>query len=83
MKGIWQLQEAKVKFSEVINKAIKHDPQVITKHGVETAFVISSEEYKRLKQKKSKISQFFKSSPITDVYFENERNKDYSRGIKL
>ncbi len=30
----WQLQEAKNKFSEVIDKAIKDGPQVVTRRGI-------------------------------------------------
>jgi prevent-host-death family protein len=47
--GIWQLQEAKARLSEVVKKATKEGPQKITVHGEPTAVVISSEEYERLK----------------------------------
>jgi len=39
MARVWQLQEAKNKFSEVVDEALKHGPQVITKRGVETVIV--------------------------------------------
>jgi antitoxin Phd len=29
----WQVQEAKNRFSEVIDKALKEGPQVVTRHG--------------------------------------------------
>ncbi|MBW8004145.1 MAG: type II toxin-antitoxin system Phd/YefM family antitoxin, partial [Planctomycetes bacterium] len=45
MKNVWQLQEAKAKFSKVINEAIQHGPQIITKHGIETALLISINDY--------------------------------------
>ena len=35
MARVWQLQEAKNKFSEVVEEAISHGPQIITKHGIE------------------------------------------------
>ena len=39
MARVWQIQEAKNKLSEVVNEAIKHGPQIITKHGVEAVIV--------------------------------------------
>lgn len=50
----WQLQEAKAKLSEVIQVAAKNGPQTITQRGVETAVVVSIEEWRRLKQQASR-----------------------------
>jgi prevent-host-death family protein len=43
----WQLQEAKAKFSKVVEDAVEKGPQIVTKRGVETAVVISFDEWKR------------------------------------
>ena len=45
----WQLQDAKARFSELVDKAEKEGAQVITRRGVETAVIIPIEEWKRLK----------------------------------
>ena len=37
---IWQLQEAKNRFSEVISAAEQHGPQTITRHGQPVALVV-------------------------------------------
>jgi prevent-host-death family protein len=47
----WQLQEAKAKFSEVIELAAAGEAQVITKRGQQTAVIVSHAEYVRLQQK--------------------------------
>ena len=39
----WQLQEAKAKFSELVDKAEKEGAQVITRRGVETAVIVVSD----------------------------------------
>ena len=83
MKNVWQLQEAKAKFSKVINEAIQHGPQIITKHGIETALLISINDYKQISKKESKISRFFKSSPLYNVGLDIQRSKDYPRDIEL
>ena len=44
----WQLQDAKNKFSEVVDKALKSGPQIITRRGIETAVIISIEDYQKL-----------------------------------
>ncbi len=46
----WQLQQAKAKFSELIDDAEKKGPQMITRRGVETAVVIPVSEWRRLQK---------------------------------
>ncbi len=45
---IWQLQTAKQKLSEVVDRASSEGPQVISRHGRETAVVLSIRDYRRL-----------------------------------
>ncbi len=44
----WALQDAKNRFSEVVEAALRGEPQVVTRRGIETAVVISHDEYTRL-----------------------------------
>jgi prevent-host-death family protein len=46
--GIWQLQDAKSRFSEFLNAALNKGPQVVTRRGVETAVLVPIEEWRRL-----------------------------------
>ena len=45
---MWQLAEAKNKFSEIVQKALAEGPQFVTKHGREAVVVVSAAEYRRL-----------------------------------
>ena len=45
---IWQLQTAKQKLSEVVDRAVAEGPQTISRHGRETAVVVSVQDYRRL-----------------------------------
>lgn len=45
---VWQLQDAKARFSELVEASVKEGPQIVTKRGVETSVVLSVEEWKRL-----------------------------------
>ena len=83
MKNTWQLQEAKAKFSELVNKALRDGPQIITKHGKETALLISLPDYKKSTRKKSKISRFFRESPLASVELDLSRSKDTPRDIEI
>ncbi len=45
----WQLQDAKARFSELIDTTLRDGPQVVTRRGVETAVVVPMDEWRRLK----------------------------------
>lgn len=79
MDMIWQLQDAKNKFSEVIERALKHGPQLITRRGEKTVIIMSYKEYKRMKQSQTKLSEFFRASPLTKVDINLKRDKSLSR----
>ncbi len=44
----WQLQDAKARFSELIDETLDKGPQIVTRRGLETAVVVSIEEWRRL-----------------------------------
>jgi antitoxin Phd len=67
MSRVWQLQEAKSKFSEVVDEALKEGPQVITRRGVETAVLISYADYQQIVLGRSKLSTFFRESPLVEA----------------
>lgn len=46
----WKLQDAKARFSELIDTALRKGPQIVTRRGEETAVVVPIEEWRRLKQ---------------------------------
>lgn len=77
----WQLQDAKNKFSEVVDKAISTGPQEITRHGKKTAVVLSIRDFQKLKKKRGSLVDFFQSSPLRGIHLE--RAKDIPRNIKL
>ena len=49
-KAQWQLQEAKNRFSEVVEEALARGPQTVTRHGREVVVIVSAEEYRRMRQ---------------------------------
>ncbi len=82
MNDIWQIQDAKNKLSEVVSRALKQGPQLITKHGEKTVVVVSYAEYERLRKSQGKLSEFFSASPLAGL--DLTRDKSLPRkGIKL
>jgi prevent-host-death family protein len=46
----WQVQEAKARFSELLDASLKEGPQVVTRRGVEAAVLVPIEHWRRLQQ---------------------------------
>ncbi len=74
MRRVWQLQEAKIKLSEVVDQAIRHGPQVTTRRGAEVAVVVSLAEYAKLRYWKEKLSEFFRRSPLAGLSLDRNRS---------
>ena len=81
MMELWQLQDAKNKFSEVVEKALKNGPQVITKRGIETVVIMSVKDYQKLTRPKTNIVEFFRKSPLSGVDIDITRDQDYGREV--
>lgn len=75
MARVWQLQEAKNKLSEVVEEAIQHGPQVISRRGAEIAVVLSYEEYLTLKKSRTNLAQFFLESPLRGSDLDLKRDR--------
>ncbi len=79
----WQLQEAKNRFSEVVRKASEEGPQTVTKHGKDSVVVLSAEDYRKLKQPKTPLVEFFQKSPLSKIEIDLKREKSPSRHVEL
>ena len=79
----WQLQDAKNRFSEVINKALRDGPQVVTRRGKKTVVVMSVEQYQSLVQPVGNIVDFFQNSPLRGEELDLKRLKDTSREVAI
>ena len=75
MKRVWQIQEAKNKFSQVVEEALSQGPQVITRRGVEAVIILSYAEYRKLLASQKKLSEFFRQSPLVDIDIDLSRDR--------
>ena len=84
---IWQVQEAKQRFSELLRKAETEGPQIVTRHGIEVAVVLSAEEYRRLEHKPKDLNDVLLNAPrvLTDDEVDElfARDRSMPREIDL
>ncbi len=83
MQNTWQLQDAKSKFSQLVENAICDEPQFVTKHGKNAVVILSFEDFKKITKPKTDLVSFFKNSPLAELELELSRNKDTPREIEL
>ena len=83
MPRTWQLQEAKNKFSEVVEKALSEGPQFITRRGVRTVVLISLKDLEKLHGPKTSLVQFLAGSPLKGLRLDLKRDKDPGRTLDL
>ncbi len=50
MSNVWQVQDAKARFSELLETSLVKGPQIVTKRGVEAVVLVPIEQWKRLEQ---------------------------------
>lgn len=63
----WQLQEAKARFSQVVEGALAGEVQVVTRRGRRAVAIIPYEEYERLQGGAKTAWDVFQSAPrLTD-----------------
>ena len=79
---VWQLQAAKQHFSELVERARRDGPQVVTKHGKDAVVVVSAEEYRRLRGGGPSLVEFIRSAPDFDA-LEIDRSPDRGRDVEL
>jgi antitoxin Phd len=47
----WQVQDAKARFSELLEASLKEGPQLVTKRGQEAAVLVPIREWRRLQSR--------------------------------
>ena len=79
---IWQVQAAKQRFSELVERARREGPQVVTKHGKEAVVVVSAEDYRRLTGSRDNLVEFLRAAPDLDL-LDLRRAADRGRELEL
>jgi antitoxin Phd len=83
LNNIWQLQEAKSKFSEVVDRALAQGAQIITRRGRKAVVVLPYADYERLTRQGSSLTQFLLASPLAGSDLTIDRDRDQPREIEI
>jgi len=80
--AMWQVQEAKTKLSELIERACAEGPQTITRHGAERAVVLSVEYYRMLLAHKPDFKAHLLAGPKVED-FVIKRDSGRTRKVEV
>ena len=81
----WQLQDAKNRFSEVVNEAEREGPQIVTRRGAKTAVVLSYKDYRKLsaRGRGASLIDALLSAPKVRGGLRVARSRDLGRKVDL
>ena len=80
--GTWALAQAKAKLSEVVTRAQRDGPQVITRSGRDVAILVSVEEWQKVQDSarpKDSLGDFLMNSPLRGSGLEVRRMRGKTR----
>ncbi len=83
MNNIWQLRDAKSNFSELVECALSHGAQIVTRRGQKTVVVLPYDEYKNLTQQHDRLSEFLVASPLYRSGLEIHRDPSPPRVTEI
>ena len=83
MNHIWQLQEAKNRFSNLVKRAQHEGPQIVTKHGKKAVVVLSVDDYRKMSRPKTTLLEFMQKSPLSGIDIDISRDKNVPRNVKM
>ena len=76
----WKLQDAKARFSELVQRALDEGPQTVSRHGKDVVVVISAEQFDLMKRRQISLKDLLRSAPWHEL--EIERDKSPPREIE-
>lgn len=78
----WQLQEAKSRFSEVVDLTLTEGPQMVTRRGEEAVVILAADEYRRLSGQTPRLMDCLLNAPRGEPVVL-ERSPEAIRDIAL
>ena len=64
----WPVQDAKARFSEMLDTCLQHGPQTVSKRGVDAAVLVPIEQWRRLQAARPTLKQLLLApEPRADI----------------
>ncbi|MGD0073766.1 MAG: type II toxin-antitoxin system Phd/YefM family antitoxin [Candidatus Binataceae bacterium] len=77
----WQSRQAKARFSEFVDRALKEGPQILTRRGKAVAVLVPADEYRRLRSGGKSLNALLSAAPLEGVRIT--RSRDTGRVVSL
>jgi len=82
--GIWQLQVAKSRLSDVIKTSKTDGPQIITQRGVKSAVIIPFDQWERSQQKNPEsLLDILRSGPPGELPIPSRKSWRVRKPVEL
>jgi len=81
--GTWSVADAKARLSQLVDQAINHGPQAITRRGREVVIVVSVEEWHRKSSRTGSLAGFLAASPLRASGLDAGRVDTPARDVTL
>jgi prevent-host-death family protein len=78
----WQLQEAKSRFSEVVDLSLTQGPQLVTRRGQEAVVILAAQDFRRLSGKTTNLVDCLLTAPRGDE-LDVDRSSEGIRDVVL
>jgi antitoxin Phd len=78
----WQLQEAKSRFSEVVDLTLKEGPQLVTRRGEEAVVILAAKDYRQLTGQTPRLMDCLLHAPRGEALLLN-RSSEGIRDLEL
>jgi len=75
MSSVWALQDAKNRFSAVVDRACEIEPQIVTRRGIPVAVLISYDSFQSQSAKTPSFVDVLLGGPKFDDGFSVERDR--------
>jgi prevent-host-death family protein len=70
-KDEWKLQDAKARFSELVDRAVARGPQIVTRRGLETVVVVPMEQWRQVSEPNRPT--------LKDLLLSGPRDQEFAR----
>ena len=81
MDNTWQLQTAKNRFSELVDRVLTTGPQTVTRHGKEVVVVVPAAAWHKQQRPRQSLVEFFRTSPLAGIDIPITRSRDAGRKV--
>lgn len=73
MSAAWQLQDAKNRFSRVVEDALREGPQTVTRRGEPVVVVVSIETWERLCGARPSLKDYLQESALDGLDLSRDK----------